>query len=715
MLWVGDTKAGVEGQVGLQQQLQSIVLAQRGHLFGWVPVGLACGIGWYFTRPIEPDWQVYAMATGVGVSALILARAMPLILRPFFIIIALVALGVIVAGARAHRVGEPVLGWRYYGPIEGRIVAIDRSASDVARLTLDRVVLARVSPSRTPDRVRISLHGDPRYVSPEPGMVVMMTGHLSPPSGPVEPGGFDFRRMAWFSGLGAVGYTRTPALLLVPADQGAEGLWVHSQRMAVSAAVQRAISGEAGAFAAAIMTGDRSAMGQDTLRDLRASNLAHLLAISGLHMGLLTGFIFTLVRFGLALLPMVALRWPCRKYAAAAALAVGAGYLTLSGGNVATERAYIMVAVMFVAVLLNRRALTLRAVAIAAIIVLALRPEALSGPGFQMSFAATTALVAVFRVLRRFDQSRLPKWLRAVGAVVISSLVAGLATAPFAAAHFNQFAQLGLIANLLSVPLMGVLVMPAAVLAVCLAPLGLAQVGFVPMSWGLVWILGVADRVAGLDGALSHVKSPGPSALPLIALAGLIMILWQGRLRWTGAVVGLCAAVLWAQTERPALLIAQSGGLIGVIGPEGRDLSKARGDEFSAEIWLENDGAPVAQDRAFARAGMDTVDRISRATVGGRDLLHMTGARNLAALSGCGGADILVTDQEVDARPCLVIDINALRRDGAVAGHVIDGALVLETVRDRTGDRLWNTPDLRNAARNLRGPRSGLGAFLTSQ
>jgi competence protein ComEC len=103
VLWVGDTKAGVEGQVGLQQQLQSIVLAQRGHLFGWVPVGLACGIGWYFTRPIEPDWQVYAMATGVGISALILARAMPLILRPFFIIIALVALGVIVAGAPRRR------------------------------------------------------------------------------------------------------------------------------------------------------------------------------------------------------------------------------------------------------------------------------------------------------------------------------------------------------------------------------------------------------------------------------------------------------------------------------------------------------------------------------------------------------------------------------------------------------------------------------------
>lgn len=470
-------------------------------------------------------------------------------------------------------------------------------------------------------------------------------------------------------------------------------------------------SGEAGAFAAAIMTGDRAAMGQDTLRDLRASNLAHLLAISGLHMGLLTGFVFAALRYGLALVPYVALRWPLRKIAAVVALGVGAGYLALSGGNVATERAFIMVAVMFVAILLNRRALTLRAVAMAAVIVLVLRPEALSGPGFQMSFAATTALVAVFGMLRRVDQSRVPKWVRAVGAVFVSSLVAGLATAPFAAAHFNQFAQFGLIANLLSVPLMGVLVMPAAVVAVCLAPLGLSQVGFVPMAWGLRWILGVADRVANLDGSVSHVRAPDPAVLPLIALAGLIVVLWQGRLRWSGLVVGLLAAMLWAQTERPALLIAESGGLIGVLGPEGRDLNKARGDGFSAEIWLENDGAPVTQDAAFARGGMETQDRISRAMLGGQQVLHMTGARNLAALTDCGGADILVTNQEVAGRSCTIVDINALRRDGAVAGHVVDGALVLETARARTGDRLWNTPELRNAL----GPRRNLFAFMSGQ
>lgn len=160
-----------------------------------------------------------------------------------------------------------------------------------------------------------------------------MTGHLSPPSGPVKPGGFDFQRMAWFEGLGAVGYKRTPVLLGVAASDGQGGLWVYRQRVAMSAGVQARLTGESGAFAAAIMTGDRSGMGRDSLDALRASNLAHLLAISRMHMGIVAAFVFAAFRYGLALWPYVALRWPVKKIAAAGALCVAASYLALSGGQ----------------------------------------------------------------------------------------------------------------------------------------------------------------------------------------------------------------------------------------------------------------------------------------------------------------------------------------------------------------------------------------------
>jgi competence protein ComEC len=462
--------------------------------------------------------------------------------------------------------------------------------------------------------------------------------------------------------------------------------------MGLSQAVQAAMPGEAGAFAAAIMTGDRSGMGQATLTDLRASNLAHLLAISGLHMGLLTGFVFAVIRYGLALVPAIALRWPTKKIAAVCAMIVGAFYLLLSGGNVATERAFIMVAVMLVAVLLDKRALTLRAVAIAAIIVLVWQPEAMTGPGFQMSFAATTALVAAFAGLRRFDLRRLPKWTRPILSVVVSSFIAGLATAPFAAAHFNQIAHYGLIANLLSVPLMGVLVMPAAVLAACLAPLGLWWIGLWAMEWGLRWILFVAQFVAEQNGALSHVWAPNHWVLPLLTLGLLWALLMKGSVRFVGLAAVVCAAIVWAQSTRPELLVADNGGLIGLQTDAGRALSKPRGSGFVAGIWLENDGAPVAQDLAAARFGLTVTGRQAAADLAGWRVLQLSGKTELAALVGCNGADIVISNQVDElARPCVVFDVTRLRNTGALAFDVAaNGDLVIETAHRVAGARPWN-------------------------
>lgn len=695
--------------MGKLQSLWVQVLAQRGHLFGWTPVFLGFGVAVYFSMRIEPD-VAFCWALLIGaVLVLLCHRLLPDWVQVILLAVALVACGFGLAGVRANVVAEPVLGFRYYGPIEGRIIEIDRSQSDAVRLTLDRVVLSRMQSTRTPAIVRVSLHGRQGFVDPQPGQVVVMTGHLSPPSGPVEPGGFDFQRMAWFEGLGAVGYTRTPVLLAVPARDGAAGLWVYRLRVAISTGVQDRLQGESGAFAAAIMTGDRSGMGQDSLHALRASNLAHLLAISGMHMGILAAFMFATIRYGLALIPYVALRWPVKKIAAVGALIVGAGYLALSGGSVSTERAYIMVSVMLVAVLFDRRALTLRAVAIAALIVLTLRPEALFGPGFQMSFAATTALVAVFAVLRQVDLPHLPGWLKPVGAVFVSSLVAGLATAPIAAYHFNQIAQFGLVANLLSVPLMGTLVMPAAVVAAVLAPFGLEMIGLWPMDLGLRWIMGVAHFIADIEGGLRHVVTPRPAVIGTITLGAIFTVLWRGSLRWIGAVPVMMGFLAWQVADRPVLLVAESGSLIGVMTSDGRAVSKESGESFAASVWLENDGAPVEQWIAYNRAGIEEDGRVFRTQAADARIINIRGATALAGIEGCGGADVLITNQ--DAPPtggCEVYDIQRLRETGALAGWDVDGRLEIISVRDLAGERLWNSEDVRRS----RGTTSSLWGWL---
>ncbi|WP_342070760.1 ComEC/Rec2 family competence protein [Yoonia algicola] len=677
----------------MRARIQDALLAQRGRFIGWVPVCLAIGIGTYFSLRVEPDLVVMASLAVFAAALLIVSRVVPTAFAPLFVALALVIAGGGIAKLRVTTAEAPILTFRYYGAIEGRIVNIERSASDAVRLMLDRVVLERMAPDRTPRHVRVSVHGAQPIATFTPGDVIILTGHLSPPAGPAEPGGFDFQRHAWFMELGAVGYTRTPVLRLLAADNTTLAARLFALRMAVSRAVQAAIPGEAGAFAAAIMTGDRSGMGQETLRDLRTSNLAHLLAISGLHMGLLTGFIFAVVRYGLALIPGVALRWPTKKIAAIGALAVGAFYLALSGGSVSTERAYIMVAVMLVAVLLGRRALTLRAVAMAAIIVLLWQPDALIGPGFQMSFAATTALVVAFGALRRFDLRGLPRWSRAVLSVILSSFIAGVATAPFAAAHFNQIAHYGLIANVLSVPLMGVLVMPAAVLAVCLAPFGLWWIGLGLMDIGLRWILLVAATVSAQDGALGHVVAPDWYVLPLLSFGLLAWVLIAGRGRLIGLAIVILAAGLWHQTTRATLLVADSGSLMGLSGAEGRVLSKPTGNGFVAGIWLENDGAPVEQAQAAARAGLVIDGRVTRADLGGWQVLQVSGKTALAALRGCDGADVVISNQiDATARPCVVYDLARLRNTGALALDVApNGDLLIETAHQITGQRPWNS------------------------
>ncbi|WP_050772453.1 ComEC/Rec2 family competence protein [Sagittula stellata] len=665
--------------------------AQCGWLFPWVPVFLGCGIGLYFQIRWEPPVLMLWLAFLPAALIFFHARAGE-VAGPLLAALGLICAGFGLAGMRAHAVAGPVIDFRYYGAIEGRVVDIDRSASDATRLTLDNVVLERMDPNDVPRHVRVSLHGDLQPLKPLPGMTVILTGHLGPPGGAVEPGGFDFRRHAWFQQIGAVGYTRTPVLMLEPPPRGfASGLTVTRARMALSAHVQSVLEGETGAFAAAIMTGDRAGMGADTLQDLRDTNLAHLLAISGLHMGLLAGFVFGTLRLALLLVPRVRHHWPVKKIAATGALVAAAAYLGLSGGNVATERAFIMVAAALTALLLDRRALSLRSVAIAALVVLILQPEALLGPGFQMSFAATTALVAVFERLSAARAGRKwPGWLGPVLSVFVSSAVAGAATAPVGMAHFNQASVYGLLANLVSVPVMGVVVVPLGVVAGLLMPLGLDWIALHVMALGLDWILWVARAVSDWPGSVRPVVAPPPVVLPTIAAGGLVLCLWRGRARLAGLIPVAVAVALWSQTQRPDVLIADNGSLVGIMTPQGRGLSRDQGAGFIADNWLENDGRGGTQDDAARRWPGTHRNRFAQAdsTVG--QVIHVQGKRAARLLTRCVSDQIVVAsvDIAIDGT-CRVFDPVTLGATGSVALWSTPGGLRVETASERSGRRLW--------------------------
>lgn len=672
------------------------LLAERGRLFPWLPVAMGCGIGLWLSWPGEPGAAVYWLAFAMALLGLGLWRAPLALAQPLGAALLAAAVGFLAVAARADSVAAPVLGFRYYGPVEGRVVGIDRSGADHIRLTLDRVVLERVPPGRTPGQVRVSLHAGQPHLELAAGMRVMLTAHLAPPGGAVEPGGFDFRRMAWFRGLGAVGYSRTP--VLAQAEAGPWDARVTRLRLRLSAAIQTAIPGEPGAFAAAMMTGDRSGMGKAAVEDLRDSSLYHLVSISGVHMGLLAGFVFVAIRGGLALVPPLALRLPGRKVAAVVALAAASFYLVLSGGDVATERSFVMVAVMLGAVLLDRRAISLRSIAVAALAILLLQPEAVAEPGFQMSFAATAALVAGFAGLARW---RMPGWLRAGVMLVLSSVLAGFASAPFAAAHFNRFTDYGLVANIIASPLMGVVVMPAGVLAAVTAPFGLGAPAYWLLEQGTWLILLVAEWVAGFEGAVRMIAAPAPWVLPLLGLVGPALVLLRGWARLL-ALPLLVVPLFWQGAGRPDLLVAADGGLVGLQGGEGRALSAPRGNGFAAGVWLERDGDAASQADAAQRAGFSGARGDRRFRLAGAAAAHLAGRGAATRLpAACAEVQLVILSEVAGEVPpgCLVIDGDLLAASGGLALRVRGPGLLQLAAVDGGALRRWQRPAGRLAVR----------------
>lgn len=356
---------------------------------------------------------------------------------------------------------------------------------------LDHVSIRGLDAGETPAQVRVTLRGS-EVAAFTPGQWVEFLGALSPPPEPSAPGAYDFARQAYFKRLGGLGFAFGSATVIDPPagqDSGDLALAVGEMRQAVTERVLAGLSGQAGAVAAALLTGERGAIAKDVLAAMRDAGLAHLLAISGLHIGLFAGILFFVSRALLALWEPVALRYPIKKWAAAVALAGTAFYLLLSGATIPTQRAFLMGGLVIMAILLDRTGISMRSVAWAAVAVLLMQPESLLGASFQMSFAAVVALVAAFEWygLRRgrwTNDTPPRRLLNYFAGVALATLIAGLATAPFAAYNFNLIADYGLAANLLAVPMTALWIMPWGVAALALMPFGLEAVALNPMGLG---------------------------------------------------------------------------------------------------------------------------------------------------------------------------------------------------------------------------------------
>jgi competence protein ComEC len=684
----------------ITETVQAWVKAESGpgRMLPWVPVAFGTGIAFYFAADREPVLAVVAPFALVLCVAAFVARRQRIF--AVLVMIAAIASGFAAATFKSARVAhsvlvKPVSSVSLKGFIE----------THEERERTDRFVL-RVEEMDTPlgqtkiERVRLSVR---KGTAPDVGSFVELKARLLPPLSPLRPGSYDFGRDMYFQGIGASGFAMGAIKTVEAPKSGGAYLryaaLMQSMRDAIDARIRSVLSGDSRAIATALLTGRRDAISTPVNDAMFISGLGHVLSISGYHMAVVAGVVFFAVRALLALFPILTVTFPIKKYSALAALFAATFYLLLSAAEVATQRSYFMTAVVLIAVMVDRRAITFRTLAVAAMIVLAVAPEALVHPSFQMSFAATLGLVAIVQIsmpnlFASPDNSKVARaalWGgREIIALAMASFIAGLATTPYAAFHFHRITPYGVLANLAAMPVVSALVMPAGLLGLIAMPFGFDGVFWRLMDVGIVWMIAVSQWVAALPGAIGRMASFGSGPLAAMSIGIILLGLLRTPLRWAGAGL-IVLATAWAlMTPQPDILVSGDGHNVGVRGKDGRFRVMRTGkDAFLVREWLAGDADPRTAADAALSEGVSCDEAGCLTTMADGTLVALS-LKPDALADDCAHAAVIVTTRPPPPDcAAFVIGQEMLRQQGTLALRKTASGYAITAIRPRGVDRPW--------------------------
>lgn len=669
------------------------------HLLPWLAVAFGFGIVLYFTAEHEPAWWA---GTDLAIASAVVAAMLRRHLAAFVVALLVfsAAAGFAAATIKTALIAHPVLHAGVSNVTVTGFVELREESQHTDRFVLR---VERLAGSQGPlERVRLSVK---RGTAPPPGSFVTAKALLDPPLQPLEPGSYDFARDLYFQRIGASGFVRGPIRIIAPPQSEgplarADAL-VQQMRDAIDARIRAVLPGDEGAIAAMLINGRRDAIDQHLYDSMFVSGIGHVLSISGYHMAVVAGAIFFIIRAFLALIPGLADRVPIKKWAAFAALAVTGFYLLLSGNQVATQRSFIMIAVVLLGVLFDRPTVTMRTLTVAALIVLFFAPEAVVHPSFQMSFAATLALIAGYekgavRLHGRRDSSlgaRATLWgINEIIALTLASLLAGFATTPYAAYHFHRVAPYGVLANLLAMPVVSAWVMPMGILGVIAMPFGFDAECWRLMGYGIEWMDTIALWVASLPGAFGRVTSFGTGPLLLLTAALLVIGLFKTPLRWSGLALVAVAILLALRVPAPDVLIGNDGRSFAVRGADGRlAVHHIGGDSFAMREWLaaDGDGRDVKDPTLGQGIACDPSGCVGRLVDGARVAFALAPD---AFADDCQEAVLVIAVRAAPPSGCaaMVIDRDTWRARGALSLRRTASGFVVEGVRSANFNRPWS-------------------------
>jgi competence protein ComEC len=696
--FIAASRAQIAKIVALPRIIREQAGAERARWPLWIPVCLAVGAGAYFTLPFEPApaWAPVAAVFALALGWLAATSEHP-VTRIGLALLAAFTLGFGVARLRTELVAAPILSHRM-GPIhlDARVVQSEPRGYG-SRMILAPVPTTRLPAAAMPRYVRLRVRA--HSAVPAPGSWVHVLAVMMPPPAPSTPGDYDFGRWAYYQQIGAVGYVYgrpqpIPPLRPPTLRERAMGR-LERLRTAMTAHIRSVIPGHEGVISAALITGERADIDPDDQVAFRDSGLMHVLSISGLHLALAGGVFFWVIRALFALFPAIVLRHPIKKWAAIGALTGSTFYLLISGCEAPAVRSWVMLAIMFTAILVDRPALSMRSVMLAVTLIVLATPENVLDPGCQMSFAAVIGLIAFAEWQERRPRSEGGNtlWRRAwryVLGIVITSTIAGLATAPISIFHFDRASPFGIIANLLALPVVGVVIMPAAVAAMVLMPFGLDTWPLIAMGKGTTVMLAIARWVADLPGAGTAVPAWPGWCVALMMGGGLWVALWRRGWRWLGLLPIAAGLLLVPMVSPPDILVSSDARQVALRLDNGRlALTAEPTDKYAAASWLRRAGDDRDLDQAVGGPGLkcDALGCIARL----RGTLVAIDARAEALPEDCANARVLVVPVSAHrfcSGPEVLIDRHDVLRNGAHAVW-LGPPLRVENVEDARGLRPW--------------------------
>ena len=742
---------------------QDFLTTQRENLLVWISICLGVGSVIYFGLYDQPSFMTTASA--IAGCVFFFAAMMRLYQKNyqskyplFLVIISGCLLSVMIGFTAAHiktdivhtpmveRETRPVM-------VEGIINhREDQEGKKGTLLFLSDLKIENWVVDKTPKKIRITVR---QKTDVRAGDRIKFLAKLTPLSPPVAPDAYDFARHYYFESIGALGYALSPVIIIsphpslppqggkesisIPSPLTGEGqgggentseseinikLFLQNLRTSISNHIKTVVPEREAGIVSALMTGERAAIADEDWDALRASGLAHIISISGMHVVMMAVPVFFLIRLFLAMIPYVALRWPIKKMAAFVALLVCSLYVGLVVPSVPTTRALLMTGIGLIAIMLDRSPFSLRLVAFSAILVLIVAPESMWSVSFQMSFAAVTALVAIAEMMRP-TVTRLyadAGWLRRgalfLGGTLLTSTIASIATAPFSLYHFGQMASYSVLANTLAVPISGLLIMPMVIVSFALMPFGIGDWALKIMGTGVNWLLDIARWTQDLSGSVITSPALPDLFLGAVTIAGLILILFRGRAKMI-AVIPLCIAIISVMgNESPDILISNDAKIIAVKDDDKIYVSHLRREKFTLETWLKRWNGVDSDIIAFPRQGKINLQNnqsiscdpaVCRIELNGQHISF--GNRPYELKQDCAWADIIISEARLPRNFCDEAQIKVMgyydfKQSGAVSIDVKDN-VIIRTVSQQRGFRPWTNTHKKSSP--LRGEDKGGG------